>query len=327
MLTLKIFLVLLPLSYSFSSSIPLDISRFDRKFRGGALNSAFDEEKQSSNSKKVQKKEESRRTGWNHNLSKNPKQTQQQEDTSTNIKTGWLHNKSSATKTKSEETQKKGSGGINKARRLLEMEKMKQKRNHRIIQPPTFHACGEDRRAVITEHVISVPLNHDQQKSNEIDFDSQERMVDVYFSVVELIKSPEEERFFQSLRTTIAAAATKNVRIREQQKRASDYKEFSKLKDAKQCCLYLQGGPGFGSPIPIAGIGLGESSSWIGAALGKGFKRIVLMDQRYVIAMKLRSETISCLNLTVLLPFSLSTNYHRGTGRYVVSTVGYNCLY
>ncbi len=41
-----------------------------------------------------------------------------------------------------------------------------------------------------------------------------------------------------------------------------------------------KGGPGFGAPVPVNGIGLSDQSSWLGAALSKGYKRIVLMDQR-----------------------------------------------
>jgi len=223
-------------------------------------------------------------TGWNHNLppkkesstfwkleegqeSSTPKKSE-----STDSRTGWLHNTKS-TKTKKEEqgesAAKKDSAGL--ARKLLEQAKMKQKLNHRIINPPAFHAVGDDRRAVITEHLLSQPLD----RSNPDD----EQTVDIYFTVVELITSPEQEAFYQSLQKT-APPSTKWARVREQQDRAEEYKSFIGLKDANECCLYLQGGPGFGAPRPIDGIGLGQKSSWVGAALGKGYKRVVLMDQR-----------------------------------------------
>lgn len=111
-------------------------------------------------------------------------------------------------------------------------------------------------------------------------------MIDVYFSIVELVTSEEQESFFQSLQaasvgdTRTGTGATMQMKKRIMTKRASDYKSFVKLKDAKECLIYLQGGPGFGGPIPIDGIGLGDQSSWIGAALSKGFKRVILMDQR-----------------------------------------------
>ena len=62
----------------------------------------------------------------------------------------------------------------------------------------------------------------------------------VYFSIVELVTTTEEEAFFQSLQAT-SVGATAKVRKREMNKRASDYKAFAKLKDAKDCLIYLQG--------------------------------------------------------------------------------------
>jgi len=158
---------------------------------------------------------------------------------------------------------------------------MDQKINHRMISPPTFHAVGEGRRAVITEHKLAVPLD---RYHPPLDAKSPEPMVDIYFSVVELITTPEEEAFFQSLQAitlgSSSASSSTAVKQREMKKRAADYKAFAKLQDAKGCFLYLQGGPGFGAPVPIHGIGLGDKSSWVGAALSKGYKRVVLMDQR-----------------------------------------------
>ena len=72
---------------------------------------------------------------------------------------------------------------------------MKQTVNHRIISPPTFHACGGDRRAVITEHMISVPLDRSNLPPNSIGSKDDQR-IDVYFSIVELIQTFEEEAFF-----------------------------------------------------------------------------------------------------------------------------------
>jgi hypothetical protein len=183
-------------------------------------------------------------TGWNHNLPPKKESStfwkleEGQESSTTNksestdSRTGWLHNTKS-TKTKKEEqgetVAKKDSAGL--ARKLLEQAKMKQKLNHRIINPPAFHAVGDDRRAVITEHLLAQPLD----RSNPDD----EQTVDIYFTVVELITSPEQEAFYQSLQKT-TSPSTKWARVREQQDRAEEYKSFIGLKDANECCLYLQ---------------------------------------------------------------------------------------
>jgi hypothetical protein len=54
------------------------------------------------------------------------------------------------------------------------------------------------------------------------------------------------------------------------------------LQNADDMVLYLQGGPGFGAPTPIVGLGISKGSgSWADAALYDiGYRRIVLMDQR-----------------------------------------------
>jgi hypothetical protein len=230
-------------------------------------------------------------TGWNHNL---PRQESQfwsgKKEASSGvkstdlaegsggekkIKTGWLHNKKKASAAKKSDKEAKTDTG-NKARMLLEQAMMDQKVNHRMISTPTFHAVGEGRRAVITEHKISVPLDRYNPPADPKD---KEPMVDIYFSIVELVTTPAQESFFMSLQAS-SSGGSYQVRQREAKKRAADYKAFAKLKSAEECVLYLQGGPGFGAPVPINGIGLGEQSSWIGAALSKGYKRIVLMDQR-----------------------------------------------
>mmetsp|Transcript_12891 Transcript_12891/g.24208 ORF Transcript_12891/g.24208 Transcript_12891/m.24208 type:complete len:754 (-) Transcript_12891:120-2381(-) len=231
-------------------------------------------------------------TGWNHNLPRKNSQfwSGKKEDLSGSvkstdpsegssgekkIKTGWLHNKKKASAINKSGKENKTDTG-NKARMLLEQAMMDQKVNHRMISPPTFHAVGDGRRAVITEHIISVPLDRFNPPTDPKD---KEPMVDIYFSIVELVTTPAQESFFRSLQA-ISSGANNQVRQREAKKRAADYKAFAKLKNAEECVLYLQGGPGFGAPIPINGIGLGEQSSWIGAALSKGYKRIILMDQR-----------------------------------------------
>lgn len=248
-------------------------------------------EKSSSSSRNSERKPS---TGWNHNLPSKDSQfwTGKKEESSgakstdasessgssgeTKIKTGWLHNKKKASSaTKKSDTKDKTATG-NKARMLLEQAMMDQKVNHRIISPPAFHAVGDGRRVVVTEHKISVPLDRYNPPADPKD---KEPMVDVYFSIVELVTTSVQESFFKSLQVS-SSGASNQVKQREAKKRAADYKAFAKLQSAEECVLYLQGGPGFGAPVPIHGIGLGEQSSWVGAALSKGYKRIVLMDQR-----------------------------------------------
>jgi len=57
------------------------------------------------------------------------------------------------------------------------------------------------------------------------------------------------------------------------------------MTTADDMILYLQGGPGFGAPSPISGLGFGSpDASWAAKALSGGggapFQRVVLMDQR-----------------------------------------------
>ena len=63
-----------------------------------------------------------------------------------------------------------------------------------------------------------------------------------------------------------------------------DHIHSSNSDDPLHCLLFLQGGPGFGAPIPISTIGLSEKSSWLGQVLfGSGamyFNRVILMDSR-----------------------------------------------
>jgi len=261
----------------------------ETNFPGVAQSAVNSKDNLSTNEESTDHDREQGKTGWNHNLPSPSSEfwsgdspSKRREEPPTSIhgnreRTGWLHNKKPVS-TNTKEKSKNNTKGINQAQRLLQMEKMKQKLNHRIIAPPTFHACGEDRCAVITEHLIAVPLNHIASQNKPKEIDRAELMINVYFSVVDLISTPEEELFFQSIQDR--SKNNKCHGVLEQQRRASAYKEFFKFKDAKKFCLYLQGGPGFGAPQPIADIGLADKSSWIGAALGKGFKRIVLMDQR-----------------------------------------------
>ncbi len=232
------------------------------------------------------------KTGWNHNLPKESSSfwnlssgdkassSGNSSDKEDKPRTGWLHTKPKSPTTIDSSESESSSSSLSKALQLLNEAKMRQKINHRIVSPPTFHACEEGRRAVITEHFISVPLRYYNEDGVKID-DSE--TIDVYFSIIDLITSTDDEKFFLGLQKTDSgrsSSQSKLTRVNEQQNRASAYKKFINMKNADQCILYLQGGPGFGAPQPINGIGLGSKSSWVGAALGKGYKRVVLMDQR-----------------------------------------------
>jgi len=247
-------------------------------------------------------------TGWNHNLPSsdsdfwstvNTEATNLTKDANQRqLKTGWLHNTrsassssaSSSTDNDNDNANDKKKGGLYQARRLLQLEKMKQKINHRIPFPPTFHPCGNDRRVALTEHLVRVPLDHAASTTGPDELDPNEDRIDVYFTVVDLIQTDDDELFYRSLGvtgneqerdvSTETVKANMGKRTREAQRRATEYKQYTSLHNANHCCLYLQGGPGFGAPTPIVDIGLGDDASWIGAALGKGFNKVVLMDQR-----------------------------------------------
>lgn len=224
------------------------------------------------------------KTGWTHNqpkrFSKGSSEEPVEKDT---LRTGWLHNKKAVEKTSSKgvrnkegDKQSDTTTPVPNPRLLLEKAMKEQKVNHRMVSTPVFHAVGEGRRCVITEHKISVPLDRYNPPAKPLDV---EPMVDVYFSIVELITSTEQEHFFMKLQQVTQGSDSKQ-KLREQKTRAEAYKEFSKMENADDCLIYLQGGPGFGAPEPINGISLAEKGSWAGAAFSKGYKKIILMDQR-----------------------------------------------
>lgn len=220
------------------------------------------------------------KTGWVHNQPKRFKSVESENNSEKEeLRTGWLHNtKATKQENKVKSQEKEGKKTISAPNpRLLLVKAMKDKKlNHRIISTPIFHAVGEGRRCVITEHKISVPLDRYNPPANPLD---EEPMIDLYFSIVELVTNSEQENFFKKLQRTALGGDRKQI-LREQKQRAADYKEFSKYENADDCIIYLQGGPGFGAPEPINGMSLGEKSSWAGAALSKGYKKIILMDQR-----------------------------------------------
>jgi len=153
-------------------------------------------------------------------------------------------------------------------KRLL-IEKMKDYRNHRIINPPALHPCGDNnKRMMVTEHKVAVPLYHSDLEEaststsitdsiKPIDsIDSgyntneafEKQTIDVYFTITELVANNEDEAFFQSLADT-------DVTPRQ---RADMFlqRDGSNSIDASRMILYLQGGPGFGCSAPVSGLSL-----------------------------------------------------------------------
>eukprot|EP00980_Cylindrotheca_fusiformis_P000214 scaffold42_cov133-Cylindrotheca_fusiformis.AAC.11 len=202
-------------------------------------------------------------TGWNHNppkedssfwLSPNGGGAQEppSEVPKKKLRTGWLHNTSPK---KAEKKEKKSEG--NKAQQRLQQAMKMQETNHRIVDLPVFHACGKDRQIVVTEHRISVPLYRPEKQPR----------IDLAFTVVEEIQNFDVEQWFRSMGDM------------SPQQRAMEYVNWASMKNGDDLCLYLQGGPGFGSPTPVAGLAFSEGSSWGAKALSK-YKRVVLMDQR-----------------------------------------------
>jgi hypothetical protein len=239
-------------------------------------------------------------TGWLHNQPRPEFQQDQNKNDGhpkEELRTGWLHRTESRRETESgtgttsspspqlqvsSTTSTTSTSDI--ARRLRE-DMSRQQRNHRITTPPTLYPSGEEGRTiVITEHRIAVPLRRDtstsigKNKSDpEEDFtpevlNADKPTVDVFFRVVDLIATDNNHatdiKFFHSLNSM------------SPKERATAYVRHNDLKDMKKGFLYLQGGPGFGAPSPISGIGLTSKSSWAGAALSHGFNKIVLLDQR-----------------------------------------------
>lgn len=212
-------------------------------------------------------------TGWTHNQPsessdfwKSEASEQPNESSSSNessaaeLRTGWLHNTapviSENAATGNGNIGKKGEGG-SEARHRLELAMKQQERNHRIVSPPTFHECGTGRAIVVTEHVISLPLMRPSKAPR----------VNVAFTISEKVESQETRQWFTGLSS------------KSPQQRAADYVKRAALQTADGLVLYLQGGPGFGAPTPVSGLGLGEGSSWAATALDT-YSRVVLMDQR-----------------------------------------------
>ena len=209
-------------------------------------------------------------TGWTHNLpdesssfwkktsdstnglGRQRKLPMKRSELSSEPRTGWLHNKKPKEADEDSTTSR-----LSPAQQLLEQAKMKKVLNHRIVAPPSFHACGDGRQVAVTEHFLSLPIYHARPNSPRLD---------VYFSIVECVRD-NDQMWWQSLVPKTA------------QERAEMYVEHAGMKTAKDMILYLQGGPGFGAPTPIVDLGMTQEGSWAGKALSQ-YKRVVLMDQR-----------------------------------------------
>lgn len=176
-------------------------------------------------------------------------------------RTGWLHNTKPTPKVPT-----KGAGGgdgISVAQQRLKVAMRQQEENHRIISPAAFHACGGDRQIAATDHRISVPVYRTGGDGGA----AAGARIDVAFTIVEEVKDGAGRRWFESL-----AGMSPTQRARA-------YVDKAAMANADDMLVYLQGGPGFGSPAPVVGLAFSKGSSWGASALDK-YKRIVLMDQR-----------------------------------------------
>jgi pimeloyl-ACP methyl ester carboxylesterase len=223
------------------------------------------------------------RTGWNHSQPEKTSkfwkesveqraETEEEGTPSKRLRTGWLHNSQSREElvkaNKAKASNDTPGGGTSPARRLLELAMKQQERDHRVVAPVTFHACGDDTVVAVTEHKLSVPLLREKDSTSENSFAAGER-IDVFFTVAEKIQSEGHKDWLSSLLSLSPA------------KRASVYVEHAGMKTADRMLLYLQGGPGFGAPIPAVNLGFSKGSSWAAQALSMGsYDRVVFMDQR-----------------------------------------------
>jgi len=233
--------------------------------------------------------------------------------------TGWLHNtKPKAYLITSEynpdsNTNESSPTTTTKQQRKTFNQKMKDYRNHRIINPPSIHPCGNDKkRMMVTEHKVAVPLYHPDLESaaingepsdsiavldrsssddNESSFESDRETIDVYFTITELLSNTADEEFAASLADlTLSPRERAELYLQRGGGGGSDADDnAAEMIDASRMILYLQGGPGFGCAAPVSGLSLASSkSSWASSALfgdvtnldGKTFERVVLMDQR-----------------------------------------------
>ena len=267
------------------------------QYRGGtslAFSSVNGDQEQPSKDDDDQRNRQERqsltpRTGWNHNTpaeSSNfwqegpeTKDSDQTSDTAPKLRTGWLHNTEPATSTTTSDSNNnknndpKTPSSSNKARKRLELAMKQQGRNHRILYPPTIHSCGDGRTMVVTEHKIALPLRRtltNKEPPPNTPSSSSSSRVDVYFTIVERIASQKDRDWFEGDFAKLSPTD-----------RAVAYVQKAAMTNADNMVLYLQGGPGFGAPSPMVGLGFTKDGSWAAKALDTApFQRIVLMDQR-----------------------------------------------
>ncbi|MGK3750005.1 MAG: hypothetical protein ACI8RD_002303 [Bacillariaceae sp.] len=213
------------------------------------------------------------KTGWNHKPPSESSpfwkeeetltESRQEKTTTKKLRTGWLHNTEAVNKNKTTKKSATTIGGVSKAQLRLQQAMKEQRDNHRIISPGALHACGEDRQIVVTEHRLSVPVDHVNEGKES------KNRIDVAFTIVEEIKDEASRRWFES---TFA--------IMTPSQRAIAYVKRCAMTSAEDMFIYLQGGPGFGAPTPVVGLDFAaKGSSWGSAALDR-YQRVVLMDQR-----------------------------------------------
>ena len=234
------------------------------------------------------------------------------EDEDEEPRTGWLHNTEPKYSSYPSSTSL-SDPTLSLAMKRLLADRMKRYRNHRIINPPAAHPCGDSNRMMVTEHKIAIPLTHPDLKAAIMEQKAQnqssggpnnkqrivpveridaaffsgneafdEPTIDVYFTIIELLSNKQDEEHFHALCDTNLSPS----------QRADLYfqKGGDSAIDPSRTMIYLQGGPGFGCALPVSGLSLASSSSsWAASVLiggknsnvdGKSFERILLMDQR-----------------------------------------------
>eukprot|EP00986_Skeletonema_menzelii_P003701 scaffold1174_cov196-Skeletonema_menzelii.AAC.2 len=219
------------------------------------------------------------------------------------LRTGWLHN-TQPKYAASPSSSSSSSAPLSLAMKRLMADKMQKYRNHRIINPPAAHPCGDANRIMVTEHKISIPLTHpdlqvammmnkeDQQSGTTTNENEQRRIVpvnridaafltnndalneptiDVYFTITELLSNTQDEAHFQALQNPNLSPSQRAALYFQKGSNDNDGDDSSSSVDPSRMMLYLQGGPGFGCAAPISGLSLASSSSsWAAAVLLSG---------------------------------------------------------
>ena len=131
---------------------------------------------------------------------------------------------------------------------------------HRVVADPYVSTVGAT-QYLITEHKFECPLFYDDDKADST--------INVHCTVVDKLKSGTSGKSILEFLRHEEVGSLSLVK---------DYMKLMEQKSSRRSLLFLQGGPGFGSPRP--GSSLSLVSSWASAAFSRGIDRIVLMDQR-----------------------------------------------